>query len=64
MTAETLFRTKSPEDSYPMPTETEREPNFSDPNSPDLDRLLDQAHGSVIKASRILLDGMINGSIK
>ena len=39
-------------------------PDYSDPNSPDLDALLDKAGGSVLIASRLLLDRMITGEIR
>lgn len=39
-------------------------PDYSDPNSPDLDALLDEANDSVIVASRMLLDRMISGEIR
>jgi hypothetical protein len=39
-------------------------PDYSDPNSPDLQKLLDKTHGNVIEASHILLDGMISGEIR
>jgi hypothetical protein len=37
---------------------------YSDPRSPDLDRLLTEADGNVIVAARLLLDRMISGEIK
>lgn len=39
-------------------------PDYSDPNSAELDALLDEANGSVIIASRLLLDRMVSGEIR
>lgn len=37
--------------------------DYSDPNDPALDKLLDEAGGDVLVASRLLLDRMISGEI-
>ena len=39
-------------------------PDYSDPNSPDLDILLDEANGNIVIASRLLMDRMISGDIR
>lgn len=38
-------------------------PDYSDPSSPDLDRLLGEANDNILIASRMLLDRMISGEI-
>lgn len=39
-------------------------PNYSSPNSSDLDTLLDEANGNIVIASRLLMDRMISGDIR
>lgn len=50
---------------YEQPAyEAQAVPDYSNPNSPGLDALLDEANGNVIAASRVLMDRMISGDIQ
>lgn len=64
MSLETLAPVIPPFEDEPSPTKTVISENYSDPNSPALDKLLDEAGGRVVVASRLLLDRMISGEIQ